>query len=317
MSFKCHVIYSIIKEEVIKMQESRIFKIVYYLLEKGHSTAPELSEKFEVSIRTIYRDIDVISSAGIPIYATQGKGGGIFIQDNFTLDKSMFSKTEREQILAGMQAMMATEGKNTDALLTKLNALFQVQAANWIEVDFSNWMHNKPQQDVFNIIKEAIFNKRVLSFTYFNSSGKANKRSIKPCKLIFKSKDWYVYGFCLLKNEFRLFKLTRIKKLEILLDTFSIENIPPIIKTPMPEEKTCQVKLKFNKHIAFRVYDEFSDAISEDEEGNLYVQTSLPDNEVIYSYLLSFGDSVEILAPQRMRIGMKKKIDKLQEKYRT
>lgn len=118
------------------MQESRLFRIVYYLIEKGKSTAPELAQKFEVSARTIYRDIDVISSAGIPIYATQGKNGGIIIDENFTLDRSMLSKKEKEQILSGLQALFVANSNNTNELLTKLGALFHLKTTNWIEVDF-------------------------------------------------------------------------------------------------------------------------------------------------------------------------------------
>ena len=112
------------------MQESRLFRIVYYLIEKGKSTATELSQKFEVSVRTIYRDIDVISSAGIPIYATQGKNGGIIIDENFTLDRSMLSKKEKEQILSGLQALFVANSNNTNELLTKLGALFHLKTTN-------------------------------------------------------------------------------------------------------------------------------------------------------------------------------------------
>ena len=123
------------------MRESRLFRIVYYLLQNGKATAPELAQKFEVSIRTIYRDIDAISSTGIPIYATQGKGGGIFILNDYTLDKSLLSEQEQEQMLTALQGMTATTGKNANELLTKLSGLFQIKSANWIEVDFSDWEH--------------------------------------------------------------------------------------------------------------------------------------------------------------------------------
>ena len=106
------------------MQESRLFRIVYYLLDKGKSTAPELAEKFEVSVRTIYRDIDIISSMGITIYATQCKGGGITLLDNFVLDKTLLSTREKEQILMALQGMIATEQNNADELLENWGACF-------------------------------------------------------------------------------------------------------------------------------------------------------------------------------------------------
>lgn len=303
--------------EVMKMRESRLFRIVYYLLQNGKATAPELAQKFEVSIRTIYRDIDSISSAGIPVYATQGKGGGISILNDYTLDKSLFSEQEQEQMLTALQGMVATTEENSNELLTKLSGLFQINSTNWIEVDFSDWAHRTPQQDTFNIIKEAIFQKRVISFCYFSGKGNKEKRNVRPIRLVFKSKSWYLYSFCLLRNDYRFFKLTRIKELEMLSETFTQDFTPTKIEKQIQVENTVAVKLKFARQAAFRVYDEFTDSITEDSQGNLYVQIDLPDNEVLYSYVMSFSDSVEIIEPQSIREQMKKRLHKMQEKYRT
>lgn len=292
--------------KVMKMRESRLFRIVYYLLQNGKATAPELAQKFEVSIRTIYRDIDSISSAGIPIYATQGKGGGISILNDYTLDKSLFSEQEQEQMLTALQGMVATAEENSNELLTKLSGLFQINSTNWIEVDFSDWAHRTPQQDTFNIIKEAIFQKRVISFCYFSGKGNKEKRNVRPIRLVFKSKSWYLYSFCLLRNDYRFFKLTRIKELEMLSETFTQDFTPTKIEKQIQVENTVAVKLKFDRQAAFRVYDEFTDSITEDSQGNLYVQIDLPDNEVLYSYVMSFSDSVEVIEPQSIREQMKK-----------
>lgn len=299
------------------MQESRLFRIVYYLLENGKATAPELAQKFEVSIRTIYRDIDAISSAGIPIYAAQGKGGGISILSDYTLEKSFFSEQEREQILMALQGIMATTGKTSDELLTKLSGLFQMKYTKWIEVDFSDWVQGKPQQNTFDLIKNAIFQKKVISFCYFNSKGNNSKRNARPICLVFKSKDWYLYAFCLLRNDYRFFKLTRIRQVEMLSDTFTQDFTPIRIEKQIHIEKTITVKLKFDRRIAFRVYDEFTDNITEDTQGNLYVQVNLPDNEILYSYLLSFAEYAEVLEPQCIRKQIKKRLQKMQEKYIT
>lgn len=299
------------------MQESRLFRIVYYLLENGKATAPELAQKFEVSIRTIYRDIDAISSAGIPIYAAQGKGGGISILSDYTLEKSFFSEQEREQILMALQGIMATTGKTSDELLTKLSGLFQMKYTKWIEVDFSDWVQGKPQQNTFDLIKNAIFQKKVISFCYFNSKGNNSKRNARSICLVFKSKDWYLYAFCLLRNDYRFFKLTRIRQVEMLSDTFTQDFTPIRIEKQIHIEKTITVKLKFDRRIAFRVYDEFTDNITEDTQGNLYVQVNLPDNEILYSYLLSFAEYVEVLEPQCIRKQIKKRLQKMQEKYIT
>lgn len=300
------------------MQENRLFKIIYYLLDKGKSTAPELAEKFEVSIRTIYRDLDAISAAGIPIYATQGKGGGISLLQNYVLDKVLLSNQEKEKILMALQGIIATEDAKADELLSKLGGLFQAKITNWIDVDFSDWIKNTPNQDVFNTIKGAIFTKNRILFSYFGSNGLSSKRTVEPVKLVFKSKDWYLYGFCLTKNDFRFFKLTRIKELIVSTDTFTRE-ISDIykIETTIENKCTIPVKLKFAPQAAFRVYDEFTDNVTDDKQGNLYVCIELPDNEMLFSYLLSFGNSVEVIAPDYVRERMKDKLLLMLKKYET
>lgn len=299
------------------MQESRLFKIVYHLLDKGKSTAPELAEKFEVSVRTIYRDIDIISSMGIPIYAARGKGGGIALLDDFVMDRSLLSNQEKEQILMALQGILATEQNPADELLTKLAGLFQSQNTRWIEVDFSNWVKNSHEQDTFNLIKSAIFSHNVISFRYFSSKAHT-QRQVEPLRLVFKSKDWYLYGFCRTRNDFRFFKLTRIKTLEKQAEIFS-RNLPGrySVAKQMNIETTVSVKLKFDPQMAFRVYDEFADSATEDKEGNLYVQANLPNGNALYSYLLSFSDCVEVLEPESIRKQMKEKIAAMQKKYIT
>ena len=121
------------------MQESRLFKIVYYLLDKGRATAPELAEKFEVSVRTIYRDIDALSGAGIPVYAEAGRNGGISLMDHFVLDKAILSGEEKQEVLALLQSLHTMRDTDGDRTLQKLSALFQADAESWLEVDFSGW----------------------------------------------------------------------------------------------------------------------------------------------------------------------------------
>ena len=300
------------------MQESRLFRIIYYLLYKVKSTAPELAEKFEVSVRTIYRDIDIISSMGIPVYAMQGKGGGITLLDNFVLDKSLLSTREKEQILMALQGIIVTEPNNSDELLTKLGSLFQTKNTNWIEVDFSNWVKRNPSQDIFQLMKSAIFSRNVISFQYFSSNRESTKRRVEPLKLVFKSKDWYLYGFCLIRNDYRFFKLTRIKEMEIQAEVYSRE-IPSTcsIGKQMDIQNAIAVTLKFDQDMAFRVYDEFAEGVTEDKQGNLYVRTNLPDSDTLYSYLFSFADSVEIVEPENIREQVKNKLAAMQKKYVT
>lgn len=297
------------------MKDSRLFRILYYILEKGRVTAKELSEKFEVSIRTIYRDIDSLSSAGIPIYALQGKGGGIEIAKEFVLSKSLLSEDEKNMIMTSLHSFDGTGNIFGDELLTKLSALFKVKNTNWIEVDFNNWQNNKIKEKTFNLLKSAILDKNIISFSYFATNKDETKRKVKPVRLIFKGQDWYLYAFCLLRSDFRYFKLNRIKNLEILQTNFDDNFEDVILKKEIKYENIIRVKVRFDKKVAFRVYDELSTDIVEDDAGNLYVQIEMPSDYNLYSYIFSFGDMAEILEPVEIRVKIKEMIDKMKKIY--
>lgn len=301
--------------DVKTMKDNRLFRILYYILEKGKVTANELADKFEVSVRTIYRDIDSISSAGIPIYATQGKGGGIEIAEDFVLSKSLLSENEKQQIMSALQGLDNTTIQRENELLTKLSALFKMKNTSWIEVDFNNWQNNKMYEKTFDDIKSAILSKNIISFTYFSSNEKETDRSVKPVRLLFKSQDWYLYALCLLRNDFRYFKLSRIKNLEIHTEKFDDNFEDVILKKETPHENTVNIKVKFDRKVAFRVYDELNGEITEDNDGNLYTEIEIPNDYNLYNYIFSFGDEAEVLEPEEVRMQIKKMINKMAEKY--
>ena len=297
------------------MKDNRLFRILYYILEKEKVTANELAEKFEVSVRTIYRDIDSISSVGVPIFTTQGKGGGIKIDNEFILNKSLFDANEKEQIIAALQGLEKTNEAYKSELITKLSALFKIKNSNWIEIDFTSWGSNNTYQDLFNALKTVIINKNIIFFLYNSSKGEKINRKVKPIRLLFKEQDWYLYAFCLLRNNFRYFKLSRIKDLEVLAINYedNFENV--VLKKELKYENIVNIKLKFDKSVAFRVYDEFNEAIEEDEKGNLYVEIKIPNNYKLYNYIFSFGSNVEILEPKEIRNQFKNMINEIAKKY--
>lgn len=282
------------------MSDSRLFKILYYLLDKGQATAPELSAKFEVSTRTIYRDIDALSSAGIPVYAEPGRNGGICLLHDFVLDKALLSEKEKREMLTALQSLSAT-GKPFDKdLLTKLSALFHTDPENWLEVDFSRWGDFSRDNAKFELLKTAVIRHREVRIVYESSYGERSERVIQPLKLVYKSKEWYLKAFCLTKQDFRIFKLNRIVGSELLEQTF----VPRPYPEPKPEADNrtppaCQrIVLLFAKEIAYRVYDEFDGTrITHQENGDLVACAEMPVDAWLISYLLSFGPQVEILEP--------------------
>lgn len=297
------------------MKDNRLFRILYYILEKEKVTANELADKFEVSVRTIYRDIDSISSVGVPIFTTQGKGGGIKIDNEFILNKSLFDANEKEQIIAALQGLEKTNEAYKSELITKLSALFKIKNSNWIEIDFTSWGSNNTYQDLFNALKTVIINKNIISFSYNRSKGEKINRKVKPIRLLFKEQDWYLYAFCLLRNNFRYFKLSRIKDLEVLAINYEDNFENAVLKKELKYENIVNIKLKFDKSVAFRVYDEFNEAIEEDEKGNLYVEIKIPNNYKLYNYIFSFGSNVEILEPKEIRNQFKNMINEIAKKY--
>lgn len=300
------------------MKENRYFQMIYLLLDKGQMTAPELADYFEVSIRTIYRDIDILSSAGIPIYATQGKGGGIAIQDSYVLKKSLLSEQEQKQILMVLQGIRVLEDEQINMLLSKLSGVFQRQQGNWLEIDFSTWTKSGAGKHNFQLLQSAIWKSRIVSFSYYSGKGEQTKRIIEPHKLVFKTSDWYLYGYCTLRKDFRFFKLTRIRDLKLQDAEFMRETPEHIFeRSDEFEMKTVQVTLLFDAGMSHEVYEKFDEEVSEQEDGSLLVTTILPDNELLYSYVLSCRERVEVLSPPYVRDNVRKRVRKMLEIYKT
>lgn len=256
------------------MIESRLLQILFILLEKGSITAPELAEMFEVSPRTIYRDIDALSAAGVPIYAVRGKGGGIFIQENYVLDKQLVSDDEQREILLALQNLMLTNGTTTSPLASKLSRLFKKDPIDWLEIDFTDWSGQRTH--LFEELQRAILTKQVIQISYLSSKSQYTQRELEPLKLVFREKAWYLYAFCRLRGECRLFKITRIRELRRLSDTF-VREVPKKVfsEKQTPPENVVELTLSFDEAMAYRVQEEFENIIQR-EDGTTIVTIRFP-----------------------------------------
>lgn len=297
------------------MQINRLFEIIYILLEKKIVTSKELAERFEVSPRTIYRDIETLSSSGIPVYMNRGKGGGISLLPDFILNKAVLTNEEKDALLTSLKAVNAVNINKSDTVLNKLSSLFGDSKADWIEVDFNNWSGGQDESECFNTLKEAILNNRIITFSYASAKGQQTERIVEPLKLCFKSGAWYLYGYCKSRSDYRFFKLRRIKRLSITEHNFQ-RSVP---KNIFAEENRIQyenfrVKLKLSAEVAFRVYDEF-DNCEQQEDGSFIVEIDYPNNEWLYYYITSFGCHCEILEPISMRNNMKAELEKTLKLY--
>lgn len=293
------------------MQINRLFEMVYILLNKKQVTAKELSERFEVSTRTIYRDIECLCQAGVPIYTNKGKGGGISMLDNFVLNKSYLSAKEQQEVVAALQGLRATPFTGQNEVLGKLSALFGTEEEEWIEVDFGSW--DQEEKEKFDQIKTAIFEKKVLSFEYYNAKMEKLIRQVEPMRLCFKEKSWYLKGYCRVKQGIRLFKLRRMRNVEVLEERFESKLNLLEVEQGHQKQKVYRipqgVKVWVDKSQAYRVYDEFDEKdIIKDPEGNFIVETHFPEDEWLYSYFLSYGASAKILEPESIREKIKKRL---------
>lgn len=299
----------------IMQVNNRLFEIVYILMQKKKVTAKELANKFEVSTRTIYRDVEILSRANIPIYATKGKDGGIGLLDEYVLNKTILSEEEQNQILFALQGMKKVSGQDEKDVLEKLSTLFNKKVNDWIKIDFSNWGKDNAQEERFDIIKIAILNKKLIEFVYYNSNGKETERIVEPLQIWFKDKSWYLISYCRLKEDYRIFKIARIKEIKILEEHFERE-LPKEKKEEKYNFKNISLELEISKEMAYRVYDEFeNEEISKKEDGNFIVNVEYPENEWVYGYILSFGEYVKVLSPDRAKVIIKNKLEKTLKNY--
>lgn len=299
------------------MQESRLFKIVYHLLDKGQATAHELAGLFEVSDRTIYRDIDALSAAGIPIYAEPGRTGGVRLLGNFVLDRAVLSEEEKHEILAALQSIGSTTEPQNSATLNKLSALFDVNTESWLEVDFSRWGGEGSDNKRFERLKSAIIHHRSLRITYANANAKISTRVVHPLKLSYKSSAWYLKAFCVEKQDYRTFKLTRILELETLEEQFEPHPAPPKTDLTQIQADYKKIVLRFPEELAYRVYDEFNLKSVERRDGALIVTVWMPIDDWLTNYLLTFGTQMEVMEPPELRPILAELGKRVYEKYQS
>jgi len=302
------------------MQINRLFEIIYVLMNKKTTTARELAKHFDVSMRTIYRDIDALSFAGIPIYTEKGRGGGISLMPDFVLNKFILNEQEQGEVLSALQSISninAINSSETNKVLQKLSVVFNKNTVNWMEVDFSDWSFENG--DVFYDFKTAILEQRVAEFDYYSTYGEKTFRRIEPIQLWFKSRAWYIKGFCLTRNNIRLFKLTRIENLTVTDALFPERNLlehdSDSIASPY-SKPLVNLKLKIAPEMSHRVYDEFSrDMIKKQADGSFLVSTTWMKDDWIYGTILSFGEHIEVLEPEYIREIVKCKAQNIVKKY--
>ncbi|GIN71619.1 transcriptional regulator [Bacillus sp. J14TS2] len=310
------------------MKVSRLVSMIMILLDKQRIGAQELANMFEVSTRTIYRDIDAINMAGIPIHSTPGVGGGFEIMKNYKMDRKVFSTTDISTILTGLSSLSnMIQSDDLVNALAKVKSFIPVDRVDEIKlktdqihIDLSQWIGYRNVQPYLETIKKALQENKILSFEYADRHGNKTEREAEPHQIVLKGNHWYFQGYCYKRNDFRLFKLARITnlKLEKIFFTPRDYQKPVLDFTDILATIQTKIKLRIHKSIMDRVLDHcMYEHFSPDGDEHYIVTFPFIENDYYYNILLSFGDKCECLEPLHIRKELKRKIDDIANLYES
>ena len=310
------------------MKVDRLVSIIMILLDKKRIGAQELADIFEVSPRTIYRDIDAINMAGIPVRGASGVGGGFEIMQEYKVDKKVFSADDLSALLMGLSSLSGMiRGDELVHALAKVKSFIPADRAKEIElkanqicIDLSPWMGNRNIQPYLETIQSALQENKLLSFEYIAHHGNKTARTAEPYQLVLKGNHWYLQGYCRVRSDFRLFRLSRMSNLQIKEEIFAPRDYqkPQLDFDSILETMQTKIKIRIHRSVMERVldfctYEDFS------SDGNEYYIVNFPfiDNEYHYDILLSFGDKCECLEPLHVREKMKRRIHDIVAIYKN
>lgn len=300
------------------MKIDRQIGILSVLLQKETVTAPYLADRFEVSRRTINRDIEDLCKAGIPIVTKQGVNGGISIIENYKLDKTLFTQGEIQDILAGLRSLDSVNGTNRyGQLMEKLSvgsSDFMVGSQS-VLIDLSAW-YKASLAPKIELIRTAVDKCRKLEFIYY-SPREESVRCIEPYYLVFRWSSWYVWGWCVKRRDFRLFKLNRMDQVKMSEQEFSKR------QAPMPELSDerifpggIKVRALFEQECKWRLVEDFGmESFRVQPDGKLLFQSDYTNKDNLIAWLLSFGDKAELLEPEEIREEIRAGIERMKRKY--
>lgn len=308
------------------MKIDRLIAILMVLLNKDKTNAKELADKFEVSTRTIYRDLDSLLIAGIPINTIQGINGGINIEKRFKVDKQFFSTQEITKLLVGLNgidSILSDEGLN--AAYEKVKSLvpetYKEDIQNFtdqIKIDLTTWQGHSSIKDKLKLIKQALEQSLILTFEYVNKKNKLSLRIIEPYKLTYKENSWYLEGYCLKRNDFRMFKLNRMLKLSIGSQNFAKRDFKPLdlTKDGWIKDKLFLIDVKFNHNILEQMIERCGEMnITPIDQKTFEAKMPFTNDSYSYNILLSFGTDIQCLGPQSVIENLKKHIKVILESY--
>ena len=310
------------------MKIDRLMALLIHLINREKATAPELAERFGVSVRTVQRDIDTLSAAGIPVVSMPGYGGGYGILKHYRLDRQLVNTDDLFFMLTSLENVAAAlKNRQAEETLEKLRSLVRESQAQEIErrkenlhIDFSALKLGRVS-DQYYLLEEAIRRQRVICFDYTDGNANPTQRMVEPMTLVFQWTAWYLYGWCRLRSDYRLFRLSRMEAVEMQPESFTRRERrfeAFAFEESQPDASLPKVVMRFDPRMRVHVKDHFYGAdMEEDAEGFLIVRVAFPENGWLYGMLLSYGEFVEVLEPPHLRAILRDCCEKIMKKYPT
>jgi predicted DNA-binding transcriptional regulator YafY len=301
--------------------------ITVMLLNRDRVTARELAEKFDVSVRTIYRDLEAIDLAGIPIVSYSGNKGGYGIMDTYRIDRQYLTFDDIVSMVSTLRGInTALENRELDTAIEKITSLVPGHKSDdfkkysqQIVVDILPMGYTRKQKDRLKTVHQAVNAQCLLSFEYCNTKGERTKRTVEPMTLIFKGYAWYLFGFCLLKTDYRIFRLSRMNHPAVIGESFTRRD-KSYNDAFSPDPDTLpmvHLVLRFSPRVRIRVEDFFDpEQIRYEKDGHMVLTVDFPEDQWVYSFLLGYGEDVEVLEPVHIQHILMEKAKKILKIYK-
>jgi len=314
------------------MKLERLMTITILLLNRKRVQAQELAERLEVSLRTIYRDLDTLGQAGIPIVSYTGTEGGYEIMDSFRLDRQLLSLDELTALstaLRGLESTKAYDGSNMDLLLSKVGAMVataekgQAGEGERIQIDFTPWKNSEEDRSRYDSLRQAVNDRKLIRFKYTSRDSGEQEREVEPMALVLKTYSWYLHGYCRLRGDYRIFKLSRIRELSVQSESFvrrekSLAELNERWKRPEKEaaDTPVQAVLRFKASAAVSVLDRFDESeIEQLSDGHLLVRTTYPNERWLLGTILHYMTDVKVLEPASIAMKVKRIATEIASQY--
>lgn len=299
------------------MRTEKLLRMINLLLAHSKLSAAVIAERLNVSVRTVYRYVDTLSTAGFPIIASKGHNGGIALLPEFKLNQTLVNSKEQVNILAALQTL-STLNVDDGTTVDKLAGLFKRTPVDWIEIDPTTWDNRPEQREQIQQLRQAILQQRFVRFDYLNARNQQAHRWVFPYQLVFKDHAWYLSGYAVERHAARIFKLSRIMDLTLAmapddatqpwLQKNHVQNSAP--------EKTLTARLWIAAAFKYRVVEDFSaERIETQADGSFIVETAYRDLEWLTTYLLSFGAGLKVIGPSELKVRVHQEIIKMLANY--